>query len=170
MLAVLSLWPSGPLQHSLLAHRGSLRAISMIRHPTLRHFLHVEAFCAVGVVLSILVPLSLVFCFARSDRYALVKGLLITEHRGEAGRPRLSDTGRTDAHNASLVPWLTLRHGQGDEFSLLSSFFVVGPPVLPIARDAPARLSKVESKVEFSNVSTMGSLFIPQTTCSPTKD
>jgi len=145
VLAVLSLWPSGPLQHSLLANRGSLRAISVIRHPTLRHFLHVEAFCAVGVVLSILVPLSLVFCFARSDRYALVKGLLITEHRGEAGRPRLSDTGRTDAHNASLVPWLTLRHGQGDEFSLLSSFLCRSPS---FANRAGCSREIVKSRVE----------------------
>jgi len=41
------------------------------------------------------------------------------------------------AHNASLTPLLTLRQVQ----SLLSSILSV--PVLPISRDAPARLSKV---------------------------
>jgi len=54
VLAALSLWPCSvrcvPLQHSLLARRGSLRAIRVIRYP-LRHILHVEPFCAVGTVL-----------------------------------------------------------------------------------------------------------------------
>jgi len=50
VLAALSLWPSGPLQHSLLARRGS--------NP------HVEAFCALGVML----PLPRGAYFARPDR------------------------------------------------------------------------------------------------------
>jgi len=58
---------------------------------------------------------------------------------------RLSDTGRTDAHNASLVPWLTLRHGQGDEFSLLSSFLCRSPS---FANRAGCSREIVKSRVE----------------------
>ena len=57
----------------------------------------------------------------------------------------LSDTGRTDAHNASLVPLLTLSHGQAGTSSPFSRLFVVGPlvpPVLPIALDAPRDCKK----------------------------
>jgi len=53
-LSVLSLWPCGPLPHSLLAHRGCLQNIHVIRNPTLRRILHVEAFCAVGALLPLL--------------------------------------------------------------------------------------------------------------------
>ena len=42
-----------PLQQSLLARRGSLWAISVVRHPPLRRILRVRACCAVGAVLSL---------------------------------------------------------------------------------------------------------------------
>ena len=71
MLAALSLWPSGcvPLQHSLLARCGSLQAIRVIRHPTLRRILHGDAFCALSAVLPLSrgAPVS-VNCFARPLR------------------------------------------------------------------------------------------------------
>ena len=63
VLAVLALWPSGP-QNSLLACHSNLRAIRVIRHPTLQRILHVEAFCAIGAVLPLsrVAPVS-TFCF-----------------------------------------------------------------------------------------------------------
>ena len=71
VLAALSLWPSGcvPLEHSLLACCGSLQAIRVIRHPTLRRILHVEALCDLGAVLPLSrgAPVS-VLCFARPLR------------------------------------------------------------------------------------------------------
>ena len=88
MLAVLSLRPSGvPLQHSLLACRGSLRAIGVIQHPTLQRILHVGAFCVVDVVLPLsrTAPVSM-FCFTRPDCYALVKGDNTTDAWGVAER------------------------------------------------------------------------------------
>jgi len=164
VLAVLSLWPSGCvlLQHSLLAHRGSLRAISVIRHPTLRHFIHVEAFCAVGAVPPILCPFlfrptrPLRSCQRITDRGASRRGRAAT---------RLSNTGRIDAHNASLAPLLTLRHCLGDTSSPFSRLFVCRSPkrfcqsrgTLPRDCHSPARL-------------VIGSLFLPQTTCPPAND
>ena len=53
VLAVLSLWPSEcvPLQHSFLACHGSLQAVRVIQHPTLRRIFHVETLCAINAVL-----------------------------------------------------------------------------------------------------------------------
>jgi len=147
---VLSLWPSGRvlLQHSFLAHRGSL---SVIRHPTLRHFLHVEAFCAVDVVLPILRCAPVCGVLFRPTR-PLRSCQRITDRgasrRGRAAT-RLSDTGRIDAHNASLALLLTLRHCQAGTSSPFSRLFVcLSPRILPISRDAPARLAKVVSSSE----------------------
>ena len=74
VLVALSLWPSVcvPLQHSVLARCGSLRAMSVIRHPTVRRILRVESVYAVGAVLPLsrVAPVSM-FGFARSDRCAL---------------------------------------------------------------------------------------------------
>jgi len=103
-----------PLAFSSHTCRGSLQAIIVIRHPTLRRILRVEAFCEVGAVL----PLScgapvFMSCFARPDGYAFVKGDNTTEHgasqRGRAAT-RLSNTERTSAHNASRPLLLTLSH------------------------------------------------------------
>jgi len=128
------LWP--PLcvflKHSLLGRHSSLWAIRVVRHPTLRRILDMEAFCAVGAVLPLPcgAPVSM-FCFARPDRYALVKGDNTTERgaslRGRAAT-KLSDTGKTSAHNASLAP---LRHCQGDTSSPFSSF------CCPVLQDLP---------------------------------
>ena len=93
----------------------------MIRHPTLRRILRVEAFCAVGAVLppSCGAPVFM-SCLARPDRYALVKGDNTTEHgasqRGRAAT-RLSNTERTSAHNASRPLLLTLSHCPADTSS-----------------------------------------------------
>jgi len=76
--------------------------------------------------------------------YALVKGDNITERsasqRGRAAT-KLTDTGSTGAHNASLTPLLTSRYYQGDT-SLFANLSLSVPSVLPISRDAPARLSQ----------------------------
>jgi len=143
-----------PLQHSLLACSSSLR-IRVVRHPTLRRILHVEACCAVGAVLRLPrgAPVSM-FCFARPDRYALVKGDNTTVRRASLrGRAatKLSDTGKTSPHNASLAPLLTLRHCQEETRALPSGPVVVSPPSFCQSRGthehSPASLSKVVSTV-----------------------
>jgi len=72
------------------------------------------------------VSLSLVFCFPRPDRYALVKGNITDRGESWRGRAatRLSNTGKASAHNASLAPWLTLKHCQGDTSSPFSRPFL----------------------------------------------
>ena len=119
MHAAHSLWPCVPLQHSLLACRGSLWAISVVRHPPLRRILCVVDFYAVGAVLPLPrgAPVC-AFCFARPDRCALVKRDNITAERWRGrGNTRLSDTGRTNSKKINLAPVLTLRHCQGDNKS-----------------------------------------------------
>ena len=91
-----------PLQRSLLARRGSLLAIHVVQHPTLRHVLHMEAFCAVGMGASTL------------DRYALIKGT--PEHRAQQrdrAAARLCDTGIDSVHNTSLTSLLTFSTAGG---------------------------------------------------------
>ena len=111
VLAALALWPSGCvplLQHSLLALRGSLRAIRVIRHPALRLILHVKASCAVGAAL----PLFRGVQVSSSVWKETISPS--TERCGEAGRPtRLPDKERTSTRNASLAPLLSLRHCPG---------------------------------------------------------
>jgi hypothetical protein len=77
-----------PLQHSLLARRGSLRATRVIRHPTLRSILHVEAFCAVGAVLPVsrgapISPFRPTVTLLKKETI-----LQIAERRGGTGLPR----------------------------------------------------------------------------------
>jgi len=67
-----------PLQHSLLACHGSLRAIHEIQHPTLWRISNVEAFCDVSAMLPLSrCALQLLQCFVSGpDCDALVKGQL----------------------------------------------------------------------------------------------
>ena len=75
----------------------------------------------------------------------------VLSRRGRAAA-RLSDTGRTSVHNASLAPLLTPRHCQGDKSSPFSRPFDVRmcTLVLPISRDTQARLSQVVTLLTFS--------------------
>ena len=112
-----------PLQQSLLARRGSLWAISVVRHSPLRRILRLRACCAVGAVLSLPVPLS-VRAVSLDPTVTLLKKETILPSadcwRGR-GNTRLSDTERTYSQNVSLAPLLTLRHCPGDNSS--SPFF-----------------------------------------------
>ena len=133
---VLFLWPSGfcvPPQHPLLARRGSLRAIRVIQHPTLRRILHVEAFGEVGVMSPL--PRGVHVLFRSTRPLRSCKWRNTTNHvalqRGRAAT-KLSNTGSISVHTTSFSPWFTLRHFEGSPFSPFSRRV---PLLLPISRD-----------------------------------
>jgi len=92
------------------------------------------------------VPLSLVLFRSTRPlrsfkRRQCLRAWSVAERQGHGAlRPRDNST-----HNSSLAPLLTLRHCQGDKSSPFSRPLLSVPEVLPISRDAPARLSKVVS-------------------------
>jgi len=153
------LWPSVLLQHSLLASRGSLWAISVIRHPALRYFLHVEAFCAVGAVLPISRGSPVSGVLFRTSR-PLRSCERITDcgasRRGRAAT-RLSYAGNNDAHKASLTSLPALRRLPRSTSSPFSRLSVV--PRFCQSRGTLLLLDyrEIVKKVVSSDVQKMGS-------------